>query len=314
MTSPFEKRLHPAVAIVGPTGSGKTALAIAIAERFDGEIVNCDSLQIYRYLDIGTAKPTPEERAKVPHHLIDILDPDDVFTAGDYVRLARAVLWDIAGRGGLPVITGGTGFYLRALIHGLFTGPGKNEALRQRLAQKPRRLHRLLEKLDAAAADRIHPNDTKKLIRALEVCILARRPITDVQHEEGREPLHGFRCLTIGLDPPREELSACLNRRTAQMFEAGLIPEAERVTRMGYTPEAKAFEAIGYREAFAHLAGKLTYAEAVEQAQIATRQYAKRQRTWFRKEPDVIWIRDFGNRIETMEVAIRLVQELKKNL
>lgn len=297
---------------MGPTGSGKTALSLAIAERFAGEIVNCDSLQLYRYLDIGTAKVRQEERRGIVHHLFDILEPDEVFTAGDYIRLARPVLIDIAQRGRLPVVTGGTGFYFRALLHGLFKGPGKNDELRERLARKPARLHGLLTRLDPASAARIHAHDTQKLIRALEVCVLSRQSVSSLHQEEGREPLSGFRVLTIGLDPPRDALSRKLDARTSEMFASGLREEIEAVLARGFPPQSKAFEAIGYREALLLRTGQLTYSQAIEQAQASTRQYAKRQRTWFRREPGVHWLRQFGDQTETIETAICLIEEHKK--
>jgi tRNA dimethylallyltransferase len=303
-----------ALAIVGPTGSGKSALALALARRFGGEIVNCDSLQLYRFLDIGTAKPSLEERSQVPHHLFDVLDPDTVFTAGDYSRLARPVLREIAGRGRLPVVVGGTGFYLRALIDGLFPGPGKDQALRDRLASKPQRLHKLLTRLDPKAANAIHPNDTKKLIRALEISILTRRPISAVQAELGRDRLENFSFLKIGLNPPREELKLRLNQRTAGLFETGLIDEIRHVLNMGFPPTSKAFESIGYREGLMHIAGQLTIAEAIVLAQAATRQYAKRQLTWFRKEHDIHWLSSFGDQGETIQNAIGLVEKFQKYL
>ena len=301
--------LAPLVVIAGPTGSGKSDLATALAETFRGEIVNCDSLQLYRYLNIGTAKTPEAERRGIPHHLFDILDPDQLFTAGDYSRLARASVKEIAGRGKLPIVTGGTGFYLRALLDGLFPGPVRNNELRARLAARPLSLHKLLRRFDPLAAVRIHANDTNKLIRAVEVCLLARRPITAL-HAEGSEPLEGFRVLKIGLDPPRAELVERLNHRCNKMFEAGLVAEVEQVLALGYPPTSKAFESIGYREALLYLNGELTLENAITETQTATRQYSKRQRTWFRREPDIMWLEAFGHLSQTMETANRHVQNL----
>jgi len=304
--------LAPLVVVAGPTGSGKSDLAIALAETFQGEIVNCDSLQLYRYLNIGTAKTPEAERRGVPHHLFDIVLPEEVFTAGDYSRLARAVVKEIAGRGKLPIVAGGTGFYLRALLNGLFPGPGRNDDLRARLLRRPGSLHKLLHRFDPPAAARIHANDTKKLIRALEVCLLARRPISSL-HAQGTEPLTGFRILKIGLDPPRAELLERLNHRCTKMFEAGLADEVQQVIALGYPPTAKAFESIGYREAILYLAGEFTPDEAIAATQVATRQYAKRQRTWFRREPGILWLEGFGNSTQTIETANCFVQSFLNN-
>ena len=304
--------LAPLVVVAGPTGSGKSDLAIALAETFQGEIVNCDSLQLYRYLNIGTAKTPEAERRGVRHHLFDIVLPDEVFTAGDYSRLARAVVKEIAGRGKLPIVAGGTGFYLRALLNGLFPGPGRNDDLRARLLRRPGSLHKLLHRFDPPAAARIHANDTKKLIRALEVCLLARRPISSL-HAQGTEPLTGFRILKIGLDPPRAELLERLNHRCTKMFEAGLADEVQQVIALGYPPTAKAFESIGYREAILYLAGEFTPDEAIAATQVATRQYAKRQRTWFRREPGILWLKGFGNSTQTIETANCFVQSFLNN-
>ncbi len=297
------------VLLLGPTGSGKTALSLALAERFSGEIVSCDSVAVYRGMDLGTAKPTAEERARAPHHLIDIADPDEPFTAGEYSRLARAALRQIAGRGELPIVTGGTGLYLRALTEGLFTGPQRQEELRERLRWSRRRhgngwLHRLLARLDPATAVRIHANDTPKLIRAIEVCLAARKPMSEVL---GRDPLLGFRLLRIGLNPPRASLYERLNRRCAQMFAAGLVEETRGLLAR-YGP-VKALDSLGYRQALGVLVGRLTPEAAVAAAQQGHRNYAKRQLTWFRREPAVHWIEAFGDDEATMREAVEVVQD-----
>jgi len=198
------------VVLLGPTGSGKTALSLTLAHRFSGEIVSCDSVAVYRDMEIGTAKPSAEERRAIPHHLIDVLPPDQFITAGDYARLAREALVGIVSRHHLPIVTGGTGLYLRALLDGLFAGPQRSEELRARLRRSAERhgpawLHGLLRRLDPAAAGRIHANDHPKLIRAIEVCVAARLPLTEAW-KSGRDPLTGYRILRIGLDPPRPEL------------------------------------------------------------------------------------------------------------
>jgi tRNA dimethylallyltransferase len=297
-----------AVLLLGPTGSGKTALSLALAERYGGEIVSCDSVAVYRGMDLGTAKPTGEERARVPHHLIDVADPDHPFTAGEYSRQARASLQQIAGRGRLPIVTGGTGLYLRALIEGLFAGPERQTELRARLQRSRQRhaegwLHRLLARLDPASARRIHANDAPKLIRAIEVCLAARRPLSEVL---GRDPLTGFRLLRIGLSPPRKALYDRLDRRAAAMFAAGLTEETRGLlARHG---PVKALDSLGYRQALAVLAGTMSEEAAIAAAQQGHRNYAKRQLTWFRREPEVHWIEGFGNEPETLLRATKLVQ------
>jgi tRNA dimethylallyltransferase len=297
-----------AVLLLGPTGSGKTALSLALAERFNGEIISCDSVAVYRGMDLGTAKPTPEERARIPHHLIDVADPDQPFTAGDYSRLARAAMREIADRGKLPIVTGGTGLYLRALIEGLFAGPARQEDLRKRLRRSAGRhgsawLHRLLNRLDPASAERIHANDTHKLIRAVEVCLAARQPMSQVL---GRDPLTGFRLLRIGLNPLRAELYDRLNQRCAGMFAQGLLQET-RALLACYGP-VKALDSLGYRQALSVLLKGVSEKTAIAEAQQGHRNYAKRQLTWFRREPDVHWIEAFGDDPETQRIASELVQ------
>ena len=269
-------------------------------------------MQVYRYFDIGTAKLTPAEMRGVPHHLIDILDPDQVFTAGEYARLGRAALTAISSRGRPPVVAGGTGFYLRALFEGLFRGPVRDTALRERLAARERRkpgsLHRLLRRFDAAAAARIHPNDVPKVMRAVEVCLLARRPVTEM-FREGRDRLEGFRTLKMGLAPDRDELYRRLDERCRRMFESGLLEEVQRILDQGFPLEAKPFESHGYRQAVQMLRGELNAKEALFYAQRNTRNYAKRQMTWFRKEPDMEWLHGFGEEPRIQERALARVAE-----
>ncbi|MGA2849566.1 MAG: tRNA (adenosine(37)-N6)-dimethylallyltransferase MiaA [Terracidiphilus sp.] len=301
-----------AVLLLGPTGSGKTALSLALGEKFNGEIVSCDSVAIYRGMDIGTAKPTTEERFRLPHHLIDVADPDQPFTAGEYSRHARAALNGIAARGRLPIVTGGTGLYLRALTEGLFPGPARQAQLRARLEQSRQRhgdvwLHRILARLDPVSAARIHANDTPKLIRAIEVCLTSRKPLSHVldNKEESRDPLTAFRLLRIGLNPPRKALYDRLNQRASAMFSAGLIEETRSLLAR-YGP-VKALDSLGYRQAAAVLAGTLSVDSAIEAAQQGHRNYAKRQLTWFRREPSVQWLESFGDQPETLRAAIALV-------
>jgi tRNA dimethylallyltransferase len=302
-----------AVLLLGPTGSGKTSLSLALGERFNGEIVSCDSVAVYRRMDLGTAKPTSDERARLRHHLIDIVDPDQPFTAGDYSRLARESLQNIKAREHLPIVTGGTGLYLRALTEGLFAGPARQESLRQRLRSKAQQrgsawMHRLLARLDPATAARIHANDTPKLVRAIEVCIAARKPLSTLLQNQEKNSLLGFRLLRIGLNPPRQQLYDRLNRRAEAMFAAGLIEETRNLLAR-YGP-VKAVDSLGYRQARAVLEGTITEQAAIASAQQGHRNYAKRQLTWFRREPDVHWITGFGDEAETLRASAELVQAM----
>ncbi len=315
-SNPKPESLPLAVILLGPTGSGKTALSLALAERGNlgvrGEIVSCDSVAVYRGMELGTAKPTHEERARVPHHLIDVVEPNEPFTAGAYCKLARELLQKIRVREHMPIVTGGTGLYLRALIEGLFAGPERMNELRNRLRQSVERrgsawLHRLLERLDAPTAKRIHANDTPKLIRAIEVCLSARKPLSTLLENEGRKPLTGFRLLRIGLNPPRAELYERLNQRCAEMFRAGLVEETRALlARFG---PVKALDSLGYRQALRVLRDSWTSEEAVRAAQQGHRNYAKRQMTWFRREPEVRWIARFGDDAETLREVVEHIQE-----
>jgi tRNA dimethylallyltransferase len=299
------------VVIVGPTGSGKTALSLAVAERFHGEIVNCDSVAMVREFEIGTAKPSAAERARAPHHLLDVVEPRVFVTAGEYARLARAVLGEVKERERLPIVVGGTGLYLSALLYGLFPGPQRSEELRERLRERDTGrgagyLHRLLKRLDLVAAEKIHANDTPKLIRAIEVSLAARRPMTE-QWKAGRDPLQGFRILRLGLNPERGLLYERINQRAAWMFEDGLVEETERLLR-AYGNSARALSSLGYKQAAQLLRGELNREAAVAAAQQAHRNYAKRQITWFRREPDVRWQEGFGDEERIQSAAVRAVE------
>jgi tRNA dimethylallyltransferase len=298
------------VVVLGPTASGKTALSMHLAERFRGEIVNCDSVAVYREFEIGTAKPSPEERGRVPHHLINVAGPLELLTAGDYSRLARQAIQEISSRGRLPVVAGGTGLYLRALLDGLFTGPPRSEELRIRLRERaaergPQYLHRLLRRVDRKAAQSIHENDVPKMVRAIEVSITARAPITEMWRQ-GREPLRGFRILRIGLNPEREALYARINARAREMFSAGLVEET-RALAGRYGTAARPLAALGYKQAMQYLRGELSLEEAITTAQQGHRNYAKRQMTWFRREPHVHWINGFGSDAQVQDEAGRQV-------
>ena len=296
--------------MAGPTGSGKSDLALLIAEQFDGEIVNCDSLQVYRHFNIGTAKLPLAERRGIPHHLIDILDPDQLFTAGEYARLAGATIAEISARGRLPILAGGTGFYLRALLEGLFEGPARDQPLRDRLSAREARrsgsLHRLLRRFDSAAARKIHANDIPKVTRALEICLLTRQPASRL-FERGRDALRGYRTLKLGLLPDREALNPRLDARCAWMFEHGLVEEVRGILALGFLPACKPFESHGYKQAMQLIQGELSPRDAVFYAQRNTRHYAKRQITWFRRERELQWLKGFGDAPEIRQAALASV-------
>jgi tRNA dimethylallyltransferase len=300
------------VVLLGPTGSGKTALSLTLARRFAGEIVSCDSVAVYCEMEVGTAKPAADERRAIPHHLIDVLPPNRFCTAGDYSRLAREALGEIVSRHHLPIVTGGTGLYLRALLEGLFAGPKRSEEIRTRLRSSAQRhgpgwLHRLLRRLDPAAAARIHSNDRPKLIRAIEVCLAARQPLTEAW-KAGRDPLTGYRILRVGLDPPRAQLYARIDSRATEMFAHGLVAETRSlIGKYGDSP--RAFDSLGYRQARALLRGEATESEAIAATSQAHRNYAKRQLTWFRREPEVRWLAGFGDDPSIAAQAIALVEE-----
>ena len=297
----------PLVAIVGPTASGKSSLAAWLAGNLAGEVIACDSTQLYRGFDIGTAKPDAAERRGVPHHLLDVLDPSESATAGMYRNMAIGVLDDLRRRGRLPIFTVGTGLYLRVLLEGLADAPQRSEELRERLREsaaehRKGHLHRVLKHLDEEAANQILPNDEQKLIRAIEVCLLAQRPISEVQRE-GRAPLAGWRVLKIGLMPPRNALYARIHARVDSMLARGWLEEVRRL--LGTLPEhAKPFDFIGYRELRAHLRGEQTLEAARGAIAQATRRYAKRQLTWFRKELGVHWFAGFGDAPEIRKEAL----------
>ena len=312
-----DKSVLPLVAVVGPTASGKSALAVWLAKRLSGEVIACDSTQLYRGFDIGTGKPCRSEREGIPHHLIDALEPEQSATAGGYRHRAMAVLEDLRLRQRLPILTVGTGLYLRALLEGLADAPRRSEELRERLRAEASEhgrgyLHGVLKHLDPESAARISPTDEQKLIRAIEVCLLAKKPLSQV-HRDGRVPLQGWRALKIGLLPDREALYQRIHKRTDAMLAGGWLEEVRQLMARGQAENAKPFDFIGYRELRLVVRGEMTLEAARLAIQQATRQYAKRQLTWFRKDPAIHWFPGFGDDAETQRTAVDWLerQELK---
>jgi tRNA dimethylallyltransferase len=300
------------VVVLGPTASGKTALSLALAERFQGEIVNCDSVAMYCEFEIGTAKPDAAERARAPHHLLDFVEPTGYITAGEYARRARQVLQEIKQRGGLPLVVGGTGLYLRALLEGLSPGPQRSEELRERLREKAERkgtshLHRVLRRMDRDAAAKIHTNDLPKLIRAIEVCLGSPQKLTEMW-KQGRDPLQGFRILRMGLNPERDALYGRINERARHMFAVGLVEETRRLLAQ-YGETARPLGSLGYKQAVQLVRGEIDEASALQAAQQAHRNYAKRQMTWFRREPEVKWLAGFGDERAIQQSAVELIED-----
>jgi len=300
----------PLVTIAGPTGSGKSQLALQVAENFGGEVVNCDSLQLYRGFDVGTAKIASAERGGVPHHMLDVLTPSQGYSAGEYARNAREVIREISQRGHLPIITGGTGFYLNALLNGLPQLPERDPSLRVRLAareaRRPGILHRLLTRLEPAASARIHARDVQKIIRALEVRVLTHHALPP---PGAAEPLRGYRMLKIGLNPPRERLHELLDARAREMFRSGLIEEVQNLLANGCTGNEKPFESLGYKQALQYLRGEIGLDQAIASTQLETRQYAKRQWTWFRRDAEIIWLPGFGGSSDVVRECLELVRK-----
>ncbi len=302
----------PLLAILGPTASGKSALGIWLAQQLRGEVVACDSTQLYRGFDVGTAKPSVEERQAIPHHLIDVLDPQEEATAGSYRERATVVLEELRVRKKLPIFTVGTGLYLRVLLEGIAEVPLRSEELRARLwasaaTHAPGHLHRLLQRLDAASANKIAAADEQKLVRAIEVCLLAKKPLSEV-HRTGRNPLRGWRALKIGLSPEREKLYECIHARTDAMLKAGWMDEVRGLLASALPSDAKPFDFIGYRELRAVLNEQMKFEEARAAIQQATRRYSKRQLTWFRRDADVHWLEGFGKDAAIQQRALAWVR------
>ncbi len=309
---------YPLLVVAGPTASGKTALALRLAEELGGEIVSCDSVAVYRLMEIGTAKPTLAERQRVPHHCIDLYWPDEACTAGDYARAAREAIAGIRERGRIPIVAGGTGLYLRALLEGLAPAPKRDDALRDRLRARVAQrgsawLHRVLQRLDPQAATLIHANDVPKLIRSIEVTLAARQPQSE-QWLAGRDPLRGYRVLLMGLAPTfsksmRDRLYARINDRAAGMFSRGLVVETEML-REHYGDDCRTLVALGYAQAMAVLRGESSLDEAIAAAQQGHRNYAKRQGTWFRRVEAMRWLEGFGDEADVQEQALKRAQSL----
>jgi tRNA dimethylallyltransferase len=305
------------VVILGPTASGKSVLGIDLAERLGGEVLVCDSTQVYRHFDIGTGKVPVAEQRGIRHHLVDLVEPTEIFTAGEYRRRALEVLKDVRHRGRLPILTAGTGLYLRALLEGLADAPERSEELRTRLRKKaaqhgPLHLHRVLARMDKEAAARIASRDTQKIIRAIEIRKLAGKSVGDV-HRRGREALSGFEVVKIGLQPPRDALYARINARVQSMIAAGWADEVGGLIARGVPADAKPFQFLGYPELHARFihdprSGSGSIAEAVPLIQQATRRFSKRQVTWFRKEPDVNWLPGFGDDLKILAAALSIAQ------
>ena len=299
------------VAILGPTASGKSALAVALAEKLNGEVVCCDSTQVYRHFDIGTGKASAVEQKGIRHHLMDLVEPEQVFTAGDYRRVARDALEEITARGKLPILTVGTGLYLRALLEGLDDLPARSEAIRERLRRRAEQkgsehLHRILRRCDPASASRIAPSDTHKIIRAIEVSLLAGKPASQLLGR-GRDPLQGFAIIKIGLLPARAKLYERIDLRVGEMFAAGWVEEVRGILRSGVPPSAKAFTFIGYAQIREHILHSMPLEPAVPEIRQATRRYAKRQITWFRRESNVHWLTGFGSEENIQAEGLKII-------
>lgn len=306
----------PIIIIAGPTAVGKTAVAIELCRRFQGEIVGADAMQIYRHMDIGTAKPTSEEMAAVRHHLVDAISPDAPFDAARYACSARRIIAELHEKGRLPFVVGGTGLYIKALTRGIFQMPPVNPAVRERLRQTAAEagspaLHRRLADRDPEAAERIHPNDTYRIVRALEVVESTGRTISELHqaHRFGETP---YSALKLGLEMARQALYDRIDRRVDAMMAAGFVDEVRRLLAMGYEPTLKSMQSIGYRHIAFYLQGRMDREEAVAALKRDTRRYAKRQLTWFGADSEIIWFRP--DRIDEMTVRIKNFLETVTNM
>ena len=307
-----------AVAVLGATATGKSALALALAERYDGEIINCDSTAVYRGFDIGTDKVSMADRRGIPHHLIDIVDPTEEYTAAQYARDAAEAIRSIHARGRLPILAGGTGFYYRALTRGLFPGPGRDAALRRRLESIAERrgvpfLHRMLRRVDPPSAARIQPRDLKRMVRALEVFLLTGRALTE-HFADTLSSIPDVNMLAFGVRLPAADISERVTRRVDEQFERGLLAEIRTLVDRGIPLEARPFGGLVYRQALEHLRGVRD--EAATRALIAqeNRRYARRQLIWFRKEPNLVWLDGPGESPATCVAACRAIDSFKLDL
>jgi tRNA dimethylallyltransferase len=308
--------LAPLIVVLGPTASGKSALGIELAKHLNGEVLVCDSTQIYKHFNIGTGKVPVAEQKGIAHHLVDLIEPEEIFTAGEY-RRREEVLGSLRGQGKIPVVTAGTGLYLRALLEGLADAPQRSEEIRERLRliverRGPERLHRILKRLDPETSDRIDVPDTQKTIRAIEIRLLAGKTVGDI-YRSGRAPLQGYRIFKIGLAPPREALYQRIHSRIDAMIQAGWIEEVAALMISGIPTDAKPFQFIGYSEWKEFLEGKITKPDAIQKIQQATRRFAKRQLTWFRREPDVHWLSGFGDSNEVFSAAVAILKSQKSS-
>ncbi|MBI2834256.1 MAG: tRNA (adenosine(37)-N6)-dimethylallyltransferase MiaA [Acidobacteria bacterium] len=300
------------LAIVGPTATGKSALGLALAERYDGEIVSCDSAAVYRGFDIGTDKVPAALRRGVPHHLIDVVDPTEEYSAARYAQDAAAAIRDVTGRGRLPILVGGTGFYYRALTRGLFSGPGANPRLRARLrrivtGRGPGRLHRLLQRVDPASALRIQPRDARRLIRALEVYLETGRPLT-LHFERTVSSIPDYEVLTMALRLPGTDTAMRVAKRVDEQFASGLLDEIRDLVARGVPEDARPFGGLVYRQALEHLRGVRDERATRELIVRENRRYARRQLIWFRKEPNLRWFDGAGERPETLAAVERVIR------
>jgi tRNA dimethylallyltransferase len=307
----FDRKGPRLLAIVGPTATGKSALGIALAQRFDGEVVSCDSTAVYRGFDIGTDKVPGTERQGIPHHMIDVADPTEEYSAARYAREAARVIRDVTSRGKLPVLVGGTGFYYRALTRGLFAGPGRNETLRRRLervaaVRGSRALHRWLAKVDAASAERIEAPDVKRVVRALEVWLVTGRPLTE-HFADTVSPIPEFDVTTVALQILPDQTAERVARRVDEQFARGLLDEIRALLAGGIPETALPFTGLVYRQALEHLKGVRGEAETRELIVRENRKYARRQLIWFRKEPNLRWIHSSGEREDTQSEVARLI-------
>ena len=297
---------NPVIAVVGPTASGKSTLGLALAMQLNGEIINCDSVQVYKGIQIATAKVPAEERKNVPHHLIDFIPPEINYTAGEWAREAARKIEEIEARGRVPLLIGGTGFYLRALRRPFFPSPPTNEELRQRLNQirekhGPEQLHRILQRLDSETAEQLYPRDWPRVQRAVEVRLQTGRQISEQKDLRPQPHESAHRLRIIALNPPREELYRRINERTEAHFAAGLVEEVRALLAQGVPANSNALGAHGYRRVVEYLQGFRDLPGAIEQTRLDVRHYAKRQLTWFRREQGVAWFEGFGAEMEVQD-------------